>query len=1769
MNAPYYTNSPHNHNETQYYDNEVEQPLNKIKPAVKFLPENVIWDGSIEVTDIEWTVIIMKPSTGLPTYPTSVIDFSDGKISERDIQWPDNNNDVHDNKSIVINYDNIEFNDKSIVINDNDIEFSEKSIVINDDDIEFSDKSIVINNDDKEFSDKSIVINNDKEFNDKSIVINNDDKEFIDKSTVINDDDIELSDKPVVVNNDEKEFSDKPVVVNNDDKEFSDKSVVVNNDDKEFSDKSIVINDDDIEFSDKPVVINDDDIEFSDKSVMINDDDIEFSDKSVVINDDDIEFSDKSVVINDDDIDKTVVINDDDIEFSENHIQFKEMCTQAESFNSIDELYGGLNIPEYPESVNEMNGWSESSHTVQSKCVIDQNPISNGIHYESRSHYTVTRYTRRRRRPRSYLEQRKDPRYNPDTDHWKNDATFLSFHDQERIDPLKRENEKHDAVIQAALDAWSANKDVTMEVFKTKPTKDTRSNSEIFDEDDRGDIVPPTISYSQTDTSPLFQALYEGNIAQANSVAKYLDGFKIDLLPILSIKLPDDIEIEVRQNSKWPAYYVGTDKNVRRYSCEETIKKALYHIIHSRVAIINAAPVTSEVLLITKAVQLLSEPLNQRNISAPIIVITKSSLTLDKILTELLSIFPNLIRVGSTKQCKNRLLAGRQVDNLQNEISTLYNRQIDHLKDTRIDLLKRIRERFTFMSDDCFLQSAPGQFKRQLVHHKGKKANSPSRDVDLKALKAWLSNDYSLTSDGNRSPITSFEESTIRRPFKCFLNKTPLQKILSANMENLFDNSPDDLYSAVTLPVMFSLIEELENILSFDDDANDLNNIYSSNIDELRFINNLISRLPQDQMLLFNKKNQPEKFPNDLKNDINQFWRHINITNIWKMPTNDRKLYRNMFNRIISNYYDPVITNIYTGAMKLNSSMDVKRLQKLSDVMKGAPVIGFSWKNAKCLKKLFHDSSPASAPVFIVDEASEIPEDEIKCIIRDNEDLEHLVMIGDMGRTCGNSLFERWISNGGRHYRLSEQCRVHPDINSLLSTFYKRISDDLSFLKNNSKIPGTTSNVYFLNHQNYDEVPDGISKKMINTIEAEFVAKFTFYLHQQDVDFDPGNITILTPFTDQKELIKRLLAPELTKEKTVKIREIITKEIGMHNYEPEFAQKIIVTEKKLGAVNVQLINDYRYEENQIVILSLVAVPQRLQQEALATLSTKDLVYTALSRANRGLYIFGDGDVLKNIPIWNSIIKKTMEEKTYGSELILSCQNHGIRTKISHPNHFEQHVPLGGCVMSCEKMLLCGHECPRKCHPIPHSQERNRFKCEKPCQRKSKIQIENRKSKRYLHDFNECSHPCERKCYECYEEGSCGTCEEEILWKFTGCGHEVKIKCHERRQHKLCEELVPSDKLKCGHSIEKIPCHQRHNVDEYKCRKAKDVEIPTCGHMARVPCFVTNPECTKRCGYKLSCGHECEEGCAAHKNHIHRRSDCKRECPKTLVCGHKCINGCAEPDQHSSSCMEECTFKCLHGVGCPFQCYEPCFECLEDCPLKCEHSQCTKRCFEDCDRHPCNKSCAKILKCGHACNGLCGEPCPPCKKCNPNIECPITLTKIGEFSDDERCYMLPDCRCVFMVDALDQYFRDKPSVNGHLVIKLWDCPCCKQLVYTAGRYNKFIKEAVRMWNVVKLQKKQNELTEEEKEQIIQAMDSEIQELYGDGDNVTGHWFCCPNGHPYYIGECGGATQRSVCNDCGAIIGGTGHIVVPSNSFYGEFDGSAAPAYPGQPGRQPNR
>ena len=70
-----------------------------------------------------------------------------------------------------------------------------------------------------------------------------------------------------------------------------------------------------------------------------------------------------------------------------------------------------------------------------------------------------------------------------------------------------------------------------------------------------------------------------------------------------------------------------------------------------------------------------------------------------------------------------------------------------------------------------------------------------------------------------------------------------------------------------------------------------------------------------------------------------------------------------------------------------------------------------------------------------------------------------------------------------------------------------------------------------------------------------------------------------------------------------------------------------------------------------------------------------------------------------------------------------------------------------------------------------------------------------------------------------------------------------------------------------------------------------------------------------------------------------------------------------------------------------------------------------------------------------------------------------------------------------------------------------------------------------------------LTTEEKKMIFKVMSEDV----GTGTGgFGGHWYQCPNGHVYTIGECGGAMEESHCIECGEKVGGERHRLTETNT-----------------------
>lgn len=62
-------------------------------------------------------------------------------------------------------------------------------------------------------------------------------------------------------------------------------------------------------------------------------------------------------------------------------------------------------------------------------------------------------------------------------------------------------------------------------------------------------------------------------------------------------------------------------------------------------------------------------------------------------------------------------------------------------------------------------------------------------------------------------------------------------------------------------------------------------------------------------------------------------------------------------------------------------------------------------------------------------------------------------------------------------------------------------------------------------------------------------------------------------------------------------------------------------------------------------------------------------------------------------------------------------------------------------------------------------------------------------------------------------------------------------------------------------------------------------------------------------------------------------------------------------------------------------------------------------------------------------------------------------------------------------------------------------------------------------------------------IVKAMN--VITGYDYGGKWSDHWYECPNGHPYFIGECGRAAGEATCIECGARVGGSEHRLIETN------------------------
>jgi helicase required for RNAi-mediated heterochromatin assembly 1 len=178
--------------------------------------------------------------------------------------------------------------------------------------------------------------------------------------------------------------------------------------------------------------------------------------------------------------------------------------------------------------------------------------------------------------------------------------------------------------------------------------------------------------------------------------------------------------------------------------------------------------------------------------------------------------------------------------------------------------------------------------------------------------------------------------------------------------------------------------------------------------------------------------------------------------------------------------------------------------------------------------------------------------------------------------------------------------------------------------------------------------------------------------------------------------------------------------------------------------NVFTVDSYQGEENDIILLSLVRSNEEL---GIGFLDSKNRLVVALSRARRGLYIFGNAITLTAAEtserglgrdvLWTPVINFLKSQGRFDLDdgLPITCSNHGTTLSIMEA---DQWLGLaGGCDEPCGGILECGHGCPLKCHPFEH----DLVLCRKACPR-----------------ILECGHGCSHFCSDACQ---CSLCEKTL------------------------------------------------------------------------------------------------------------------------------------------------------------------------------------------------------------------------------------------------------------------------------------------------------------------------------------------------------------------------------------------------------------------------
>ncbi|KAI5843438.1 hypothetical protein DFP73DRAFT_552098 [Morchella snyderi] len=408
------------------------------------------------------------------------------------------------------------------------------------------------------------------------------------------------------------------------------------------------------------------------------------------------------------------------------------------------------------------------------------------------------------------------------------------------------------------------------------------------------------------------------------------------------------------------------------------------------------------------------------------------------------------------------------------------------------------------------------------------------------------------------------------------------------------------------------------------------------------------------------------------------------VQNVWDIEGYMRAaLYHHLRTQFITKIWNKVV-NLNKDYQHYCQLLKISKMETDAHIISKNKIIGMTTTGLAKNRSIIAAVGPK---IVLIEEAAEALEGPV--VVACMPSVEHLILVGDHKQLRGHcsdinlsddpyyldiSMFERLVTNELPYETLRTQRRMRPTIRELLKPIYADTLVDDNSVRDRPSVQGMGDmNVYWYTHFDKESVDEVHSR--VNAGEAGMIVKFTEYLALNELS--PDHITILTFYAGQKTRI---------------------------------TQELRANGNLAGAdIKVKTVDSYQGEQNEVIILSLVRSNEHGQ---IGFLDVENRVCVALSRAKKGLYIFGNAQLITQVSkLWynvGTILNATPSRM--GAFLPLMCHSHKVTTKIANLNDWDG--INGGCRKPCLKQLPCGHNCDMKCHSFSH----DNIRCQSICGR---------------------------------------------------------------------------------------------------------------------------------------------------------------------------------------------------------------------------------------------------------------------------------------------------------------------------------------------------------------------------------------------------------------------------------------------------------------------